>query len=112
MALECDFQALTLVEGWELMRAYEAWGQKTLRGWGRLRVLKPPTPLSEKTPMGIDVSPYCLEKGAKSDKWASRRHQKPLDRNNSCLGPQGPFGTEVSVHPVTTQKTVTWTPLR
>ena len=31
MALECYFKALTLVEGQELTRAYEAQSQKTLR---------------------------------------------------------------------------------
>ena len=40
MALEHDFQSLTLVEGQELIRAYEAWSQKILRGQGRSRVLK------------------------------------------------------------------------
>ena len=32
MALECDFQALTSAEGRDLMRAYEVWSQKILRG--------------------------------------------------------------------------------
>ena len=32
MALERDLQALTLTEGRDLIRAYEAWSQKTLRG--------------------------------------------------------------------------------
>ena len=86
MALERDCQALTLVEGQEIMRAYEAWSQKILRGRGRPRVLKLPALLSEKALMGVDVSPYSLEKGVKSDKWASCRHQMPLDRNNSALG--------------------------
>ena len=71
MIIECDFQALTLTEGQDLMRAYEAWNQKTLRGQGRSRVSKPPAPLMERMLMGIDISLCRFRKGARSDKWMS-----------------------------------------
>ena len=35
MAVERVLQALTLAEGWEVIRAQEAQSQKTLRGCGR-----------------------------------------------------------------------------
>ena len=46
MAVEWDFQALTLTEGQEMIRVHEAWSQKTLRGWGRRRVTKLLAPLT------------------------------------------------------------------
>ena len=44
MAVEFDFKALTLTEGQDLIRAYKTRSQKTLRGRGRPRVLKPLAP--------------------------------------------------------------------
>ena len=69
MAVEWNFQALTLTEGQEMIRAHEAWSQKTLQGWGRPRVTKLPAPLTERMPMVMDSSPQNFEKGTKSEKW-------------------------------------------
>ena len=67
MALECDFQALTLVEGQEL-KAYEAWSQKSLRGWGRPKNSKLPAPLGGPMLKGVEASPCYFGKGMKSNK--------------------------------------------
>ena len=86
MALEHDFQALTLVEGKDLMKAHEAQSQKSLRGWGRPKVSKLPAPLGNRLPMGVETSPYYIGKGVRSDKWADHRRSRQLDRNN-CFWP-------------------------
>ena len=57
MAVKWDFQALTLTEGQEIIRAHEAQSQTTLRGWGRPSVTKLLAPLTERLPVGIDASP-------------------------------------------------------
>ena len=44
VAIEREFQALTLAEGCEEIRAYEAQSQTSLRGWGRPKIAKPPSP--------------------------------------------------------------------
>ena len=88
MAIECDFQALTLTEGQNMIRAHEAQSHKTLKGQGRPRALKPPAPLTERMPIGMDVSPHHFEKGARSDRWMHHQCQKPLDHNNSALSQQ------------------------
>ena len=74
MAVKWEFQALTLAEGQEEIRAHKAQNQKTLRGHGRPRLAKPPTSMAERVPMGIDCSPWDFKKKAKSEKW-SRNHQ-------------------------------------
>ena len=71
-----------------MIRAYKAWSQKTLRGQGRPRVLKPLAPLTERMLIGINVSLHCFGRGARSDKWMGHQHQKPLDCNNSALSHQ------------------------
>ena len=63
MAIEHDFQALTITEGWDMIRAHEAWNHKTLRGQGRPRVSKLLAPLMERMPIGIHVSPCHFGKG-------------------------------------------------
>ena len=92
MAVEWEFRILTLAEGREEIRAHEARSQKTLQGWGRPRVVKPPASIAERVPMGMDCSPKDFKKRAKSEKW-SWNHQlnpavSPLDQNNSALGRQ------------------------
>ena len=73
MAVEQEFQALTLAEGREEIRAHKAQSQKILRGHERPRVAKPPASMAEKVPMGMDCSPWDFKKRAKSEKW-SRNH--------------------------------------
>ena len=94
MAVEWEFQALTLAEGQEEIRAHEAQSQKTLRGHGRPRVAKPPASIAEKVPMGIDCSQWDFKKRAKSEKWLRNCQSNPatfpLDQNNSTLGRQLP----------------------
>ena len=94
MVVKWEFQALTLAECREMIRAHEAWSQKTLRGWGRPKVTKLPAPLTERMPMRIDSSPQHFEKGARSEKWLGCQWLKlatsPLDRNNSTSGRQLP----------------------
>ena len=85
MALECDFQALTLVEGQELMKAYKAQSQKSLRGRGRPTGSKLPAPLSGHMPMEVEASPCYFGKGMRSNKWVNHRCQRLLDRNNFAL---------------------------
>ena len=94
MAVKWEFQALTLAEGQEEIRAHEAQSKKTLRGHGRPRVAKPPASMAEKVPMGMDCSPRDLKKKAKTEKW-SRNYESnlaasPLDQNNSASGRQLP----------------------
>ena len=79
MEAEWDFQALTLTEGWEMIRADKAQSQKTLRGQGRLRATKLLGPLTERIPVGIDASPRYLGKGVWSEKWSDHRCHKLLD---------------------------------
>ena len=69
MAVKWEFQALTLAEGQEEIRAHEAQSQITLRGHGRPRVAKLPASMAEKVPMGMDCSPQNFKKRAKSEKW-------------------------------------------
>ena len=52
VAIEREFQALTLAEGREEIQAYDAQSQKSLQEWGRPRVAKPPSPIPGKIPMG------------------------------------------------------------
>ena len=90
MAIKHNFQALTLTEGQDMIRAHGAQSHKTLRGQGRPRVSKLPALLIERMLIGMDVSPCHFTKGARSDKWMDHQHQKPLDRNNSALSQQLP----------------------
>ena len=92
MAVEQEFQALTLAEGQEEIRAHEAQRQKTLQGHERPRVAKPPASVAERVPLGMDCSPWDLKKWATSEK-SLRNHQlnpaaSPFDQNNSVLGRQ------------------------
>ena len=73
MVVEQEFQALTLAEGQEEIRAHEARSQKTLRECGRPRVAKPPASIAEMVPIEMDCSPWDFKKRAKSEKW-SRNH--------------------------------------
>ena len=68
-AVEQEFQAFTLDEGQEEIRAYEARSQKTLQGHGRPRMAKPPASIAEGIPMGMDCSPQDFKKRAKREKW-------------------------------------------
>ena len=94
MTVEQEFQALTLAEGREEIRAHEARSQKTIRGHRRPRVAKPRSSMAERVPMGMDCSPRDFKKRAKSEKWSrncqSNPAASPLDRNNSTLGRQLP----------------------
>ena len=72
------------------MKAYEAQSQKSLQGRGRPKVSKLLAPLSCPMPMGVEVSPRHFGKGMRSEKWVSRRHPRPLDRNNSASSRQLP----------------------
>ena len=69
MAVKQEFQALTLAEGQEEIRAHEAQSLKTLRRHGRPRVAKPPASIAERVPMGMDCSPWDFKKRARSEKW-------------------------------------------
>ena len=57
VAIECEFQALTLAEACEEIRAYEAQSHKSLQGRGWPKITKTPPILLEKMPMGLDCSP-------------------------------------------------------
>ena len=57
MAVEHEFQALTLAEAWEEIRAYEARSHKPIRGRGRPKAMKPCSPGFDKAPIGLDYSP-------------------------------------------------------
>ena len=62
MAVKQEFQALTLAEGQEEIRAHEVRSQKTIQGCGRPRVAKPPASMAETVPMGMDCSPWDFKK--------------------------------------------------
>ena len=65
IAIEREFQALTLAEGCEEIRAYEAQSQKSLQGWGRPRITKPPSPIPGKIPMRLNCSPQQFQQRVK-----------------------------------------------
>ena len=81
MAIEREFQALTLAEGHEEIWAYEAQSQKL------------PSPIPGKIPMGLNCSPQQFQQRVKDNRWAGYHSGKhhlnpplaPLDRNNSAL---------------------------
>ena len=90
LAIEWEFQALTLAEGQEEIRAHEAQSQKTLQGHGRPRVAKPPASIADRVPIGMDGSPQDFKKRGRSEKWLRNCRSNPaaslLDQNNSALG--------------------------
>ena len=77
MAVEWEFQALTLAEGQKEIKAHGAQSQKTFQGCGRPRVAKPPASMVERVPMGMDCSPQNFKKGAKGEKWSRNRQLNP-----------------------------------
>ena len=91
-------QALTLAEGCEVIQAYEAQSQKSLQGWGRPRITKPPSPIPGKIPVGLNCSPWQFQQRVKDNWWPGYHSEKhhsnprltPLDRNNSASSRQLP----------------------
>ena len=67
VAIEREFQVLMLAEGHEEIQAYEAQSQKSLRGWGRPRITKPPSPIPGKIPMGLNCSPQQFQQREKDN---------------------------------------------
>ena len=55
VAIECEFQALTLVEAYEEIWAYEAQKHKSPQGRGWPKITKTLPILSKKIPMGVGV---------------------------------------------------------
>ena len=98
VAIEREFQALMLAEGREEIQAYEAQSQKSLGGWGRPRVAKPPSPIPGKIPIGLNCSPQQFQQRVKGNWWVGYHSGKchlnpgsaPLDRNNSASSRQLP----------------------
>ena len=67
MAVECEFQALTLAKAREEIQAYEAQSQKSLQGWGQPKVMKPLPQGFNKAHMGLDYSPPEFQQRRKED---------------------------------------------
>ena len=67
VAIEREFQALTLAEAHEEIWAYEARSHKSLQGRGWPKITKTPPILSEKMPMGLDCSPNDFHRRMKND---------------------------------------------
>ena len=82
MAVEQEFQALTLAEGREEIRAHEAQSQRTLRGHGRPRVAKPLASMAEKVPMVMDCSLRDFKKRAKSE----MVEESPIEPSSFLIG--------------------------
>ena len=57
VAIEHEFQALTLAEAQDEIQAYEARSHKSLLGWGWPKAMKPLSPGFVRAPMGLDYSP-------------------------------------------------------
>ena len=98
VAIKREFQALTLAKGHEEIQGYQAQSQKSLQGWGRLRIAKPPSPIPGKIHMGLNCSPQQFQQRVNDNWWAGYHSGKhhlnpeltPLDRNNSALSRQLP----------------------
>ena len=84
MAVESEFQALTLAEAQEKIQAYEAQSYKPIQGRGWPKVMKPSSPGFIKALMGLYYSPgefhQRLDQCDQVSRWVA------LDRNNSTSG--------------------------
>ena len=98
MAVECEFQALTLVEAREEIQAYKARSHKPIWGRGWPKTMKLPSSGFMKTPMGLDYSPGGFLQGRRKNRLSDSHgdhgdpapRQMALDRNNSASGQQLP----------------------
>ena len=96
MAVECQFQALTLAEAQEELQAYEAQSHKSIQGRGRPKAMKLSLPRFVKAPIGLDYSPKEFQKrkgkNGKSNPYNDGGDYAPrqgvLDRNNSASSRQ------------------------
>ena len=61
--------------------AYEVQSQKSLWGWGRPRIVKAPSPISGKIPMGLSCYPQQFWQRVKDNQWAGnhtgKHHSNP-----------------------------------
>ena len=98
VAIKREFQALTLAEAHEEIHAYEDRTNKSLRGQGQPKAMKPLSPWPIQMPMGLDSSPREFGGRRKENKWSDSYNdcygqalrQATLHRNNSTSGQQLP----------------------
>ena len=70
MAVEREFQALTLAEALEEIRAYEAQSHKPIRGRGWPKVTKPSSPRFIRAPIELDYSPKEFQQRRGKNRWS------------------------------------------
>ena len=79
MAVECEFQALTLAEAQEEMQAYEAQSHKPIQGRGWPTAMKPSSPGFSKGVERIDgPTPMMIMVIMPQDRWPWTRITLPL----------------------------------
>ena len=84
VAVEGEFQALTLAEAWEEIWAYEAWSHKPIWGWPKAK--KVSSPGFVKALMGLHGSPGEFHQ--RRDQCDQVPIRVALDQNNSTSGQQ------------------------
>ena len=68
MAIEGEFQALTLAEAHEETRAYEAQSHKSLAGWGLPKAMKP---MVHTNANGVGLLSQEFQKRGRRNRWIS-----------------------------------------
>ena len=70
MAVEREFQALTLAEAQEEIQAYEVQSHKPTQGRGWPKAMKLSLPGFIKAPMGLDYSPREFQQRKGKNRWS------------------------------------------